>query len=253
VNVESVEVFFDATDPMLVAFVDALIAFEARQEFSGKAFVGYASLRFTGPTSALIGMQRAPLTCAVEVSGLKDVTGSAEMVAFAESLGLNRNFGGILHWGQRNNSTSADVEHRFGDRADAPGGPLGIWRSALSSLTDNGRLDGCSSAFTRRTGLEVVQPVIGQFSSTPDSPLQGNVFTLTWDCMHNPPGTEVTLEIIAPDGSTASSGQLPLVGMLDNLVTMSGTYSVTLTAALHVSSATRTGTRALQVLVPGIE
>ena len=53
VNVDSVEVFFDAVDDRLIAFVDALIAFEMIQEFQGKAFVGYASLRFTGPTRAL--------------------------------------------------------------------------------------------------------------------------------------------------------------------------------------------------------
>ncbi len=50
VNADSIEVFFEATDPMLIAFIDALIAFEIRQEYAGKAFLGYASLRFTGKT-----------------------------------------------------------------------------------------------------------------------------------------------------------------------------------------------------------
>ena len=52
VNVDSIEVFFDATNPMLVAYVDALLAFEVAQERIGRAFVGYFSLRFTGPTDA---------------------------------------------------------------------------------------------------------------------------------------------------------------------------------------------------------
>jgi hypothetical protein len=250
VNVDSVEVFFDATDPMLIAFVDALIAFEARQEFSGNAFVGYASLRFTSTTTALIGPEQAPLTCVVEVAGLTDVRGSAQMVAFAESLALNRNFNGILHWGQRNNSTAADIEHRFGDRAEAPGGPLGAWRNALSSLTDNGRLDGCSSAFTRRTGLEVVQPAVGQVTSAPPSPSLGDVFTVSWDCAHNPAGTEVLVTIRAPDGSQTSSGPLPLTGQLNTPATMPGTYQVYLTAALQAPSGeTRQDSRAFDVMV----
>jgi hypothetical protein len=149
VNVDSIEVFFDATDPMLVAFVDALIAFEIRQEFRGRAIVGYVSLRFTARTRALLGMQRFPVSCAVEVAGLKDVTGTTELIDFAIALSRDRNFRGILHWGQRNPSTAADIEFRFGD-------DLRVWREALARITDNGRLDGFSSGFTRRVGLEVV-------------------------------------------------------------------------------------------------
>ena len=48
-----------------------LLAFEIAQEVAvvPSAFVGYISLRFTGPTRALLGQQRFPLSCAVEVSG----------------------------------------------------------------------------------------------------------------------------------------------------------------------------------------
>jgi hypothetical protein len=49
----------------------------------------------------------------------------------------------------------ADVQRLFG-RADTPdNGSLGAWRRALGIVTDGGRLDGFSSSFTRRTGLEV--------------------------------------------------------------------------------------------------
>ena len=103
INVDSVEVFFDATDPMLIAYVDSLLNFEIGQEvLAGKAAVGYASLRFTGPTRALIGPERFPLTCVVEVAALVDVRGSQEMVDFATMLALDGNFNAILHWGQRN-------------------------------------------------------------------------------------------------------------------------------------------------------
>jgi hypothetical protein len=149
VNVESVEVFFDATDDRLTAFIDTLIAFEMNQEFNGKAFVGYASMRFMQPTRALIGMQRWPLTCAVEVACLKDVSGGQELVDFAVAWARNPNSGAILHWGQRNDARRAETEQIFGR-------DLSVWRQALARITDNDSLNAFSSEFTRRTGLEVV-------------------------------------------------------------------------------------------------
>jgi hypothetical protein len=155
VNVQSIEVFFDATDPMLIAFVDALLAFEIGQEVTlGHAFVGYISMRFTGQTRALLGPQKFPLSCAVEVAGLADVAGTKELIDFASTLALDNNFKGILHWGQHNESTRAHIQERFGDPAVDPGSPMARWRNALKFITDNGNLDGYSSAFTRRTGLE---------------------------------------------------------------------------------------------------
>jgi hypothetical protein len=156
VNVDSIEVFFEATDPMLIAFVDALLAYEIRQEFEGKAFVGYISLRFTRKTRALIGPARWDRTCVAEIAGLKDVSGVTELIDFAISLSRNRNFKGILHWGQRNESDVGDIEFRFGDRNDPRNGDLGRWREALARITDRGQRDGFSSDFTRDTGLEVI-------------------------------------------------------------------------------------------------
>jgi hypothetical protein len=113
-------------------------------------------LRFTGPTNALIGQQRFPLSCAVEVAGLRDVDGVTELIDYAISQALDPNFQGILHWGQRNESKRFQIEDRFGGRPGNPTGSLNRWRQALNRITDNGRLQGFSSAFTRRTGLEDV-------------------------------------------------------------------------------------------------
>ena len=93
-NVASIEVFFDALDSRLVAFIDALIAFEIKQELMGKAFLGYASLRFMGRTAAHLGMQRYPITCSIEVAGLKDMSGSQELVDYAHRLARHPDWGG---------------------------------------------------------------------------------------------------------------------------------------------------------------
>ena len=154
VNVDSVEVFFDAVDDRLIAFVDALIAYEIMQEFQGKACVGYASLRFMGRTSARLGMQKYATTCSVEVACLKDVSGGQEMVDYAASLALNPNIGGILHWGQHNDATAADIQRLFGDISSPTNGHLGAWRQALADITDGGSRARFSNDFTRWTGLE---------------------------------------------------------------------------------------------------
>jgi len=147
VNVDSIEVFFDAADDRLIAFIDSLIGFEIMQELQGKAFVGYASLRFTGPTRAMIRMERWPTSCAVEVACLKDVGGGEEMIDYAVSWALNPNSGAKLHWGQRNDADRRDVERAFP--------AIFAWRRALARIVGDGPRDGFSSAFTRRTGLEV--------------------------------------------------------------------------------------------------
>lgn len=149
-NVDSVEVFFPASDSRLLAFVDALLAFEIQQEIQGKAFLGYASLRFMGPSRAFLGEQRGSgneLTCAIEIACLRDMKGSQEVVDFATALALNRNYGALLHWGQKNTYTKADVEVRFGVDLDR-------WRQALATVTAPD--DRFSSDFSRRTGLEIV-------------------------------------------------------------------------------------------------
>lgn len=155
VNVQSIEVFFDAAKPMLLAFVEALLTFEIGQEINqGRAFVGYISLRFMGPTRALLGPQKFPVTCAVEVAGLADVVGTKELIDFAVTLALNPNFRAKLHWGQRNDSNRAQIETCLGNPAADPSSPMAKWRTALRELTKNGQLTGFSSEFTRRTGLE---------------------------------------------------------------------------------------------------
>lgn len=149
VNVDSVEVFFEATDTRLIAFVDALLTFETQQELHGKACVGYVSLRFTGPTRAMLGMQQWPRTCCIEVSCLRDVTGGEDFIDHAVALARNPNSGALLHWGQRNDWTRSEAERALGHRLEQ-------WRDVLAQLTDQGARDGFSSAFTQQTGLEVL-------------------------------------------------------------------------------------------------
>lgn len=249
VNVDSIEVFFDATDPMLIAYVDALLAFEIGQEVRrGNAFVGYISLRFTGPTRAMIGQQRFPLSCAVEVAGLRDVRGVRELSDFAIALALDGNFKGILHWGQRNESTRDHLQQRFGDTFANQSGRLRKWRNALSRITQNGKLDGFSSTFTRDTGLEIVTPIIGNLSAS--AATRPQPFTVSLNCDQNPPETEIRLEVTGPNGAQSSFAGLPRVGQQQVPTAESGVYSVSLVAAIDLGGERRQVARQVSVAIP---
>ncbi|WP_127571984.1 hypothetical protein [Georgenia faecalis] len=250
VNVSSMEAFFDARDPRLVAFVDALIAFETNQELHGRAFVGYASLRFTGPSRATLGMAQFGTSCSVEVAGLNDVDGGAQLVDFAQRLALNPNVGALLHWGQENAATAADVERGFGDSAAAPGGPLGSWRAVLARLTDNGRLDGFSSAATRAWGLEVVAPVAGSIAVDDLAPGVGRPISLRWDCAANPPSARLRLQDFAAT-EVRELGTHPLQGEIAHTFTTPGTHRVLLTVSTGTGGDLRTAHTGVTVTVTG--
>lgn len=249
INVDSIEVFFDAADPMLIAFVDSLLLFEIAQEVSqGRAMVGYISLRFTGPTHATLGEQRSTISCAVEVAGLRDVAGTTPLIDFAISLARNPAFNAILHWGQRNPSDVSNIERRFGDTAVSPSGPLHHWRAALSRLTDNGRLDGFSSAFTRQTGLEVVTPLIGEWSATGTT--TADPIEVQWNWANNPPGTAIEVWVTGPGagGGTSGPGQ-PLSGHRQFQAPVAGTYIVGIQAVLTFAGEQRTAIDQTTVVV----
>ena len=213
INVDSVEVFFDATDPMLPAFIDCLLAFEKRQQFQGKAAVGYASLRYTGPTRATIGMQRYPVTCSVEVACLRDVEGSSEMVEWASKVARNANFKGILHWGQRNDSTVEEIQNRFGDAPSLPGGRLGEWRNVLSRFTSNGLHYAFSSSYSMRLGLEVVSPKITSLEADQVTIRFGEDARVRWRAAENPFGfCWPRLDVHTATGQVASYHLYTMVG-----------------------------------------
>jgi len=250
VNVRSTEVFFEATDPALIAFVDRLLQFEITQEFqSGFSVAGYISLRFCGQTDAAIGQEAFPRTVAVECSGLADEMGSTQFVDFAVALAQDPNIKGRLHWGQQNNSTQQQIEFRFGDApfSSNPTDGLRIWRETLSLLTKNGALDGFSSAFTRHAGLEIVQPIVGTLVvSAPPSGSNPNC-SLQWNCTDNPPGTIVSLDILSPSMAVTPHNGLPLAGTMTFVANESGPWIATLRLSLTRNGETRDAATALSI------
>jgi hypothetical protein len=250
VNVDSLEVFFDSLDDRLIGFVDALINFEQQLEYGGKATLGYASIRFTMPSQALLGMQKHPITAAVEVACLKDVTGGEDLVTFASTLARDPNFNALVHWGQRNDYTLDEVQHRYGDGINAPPGDLGAWRAALASITANGRLDGFSNAFTRRTGLEVVSPKVGSVTADVAQAALDQTVTISWNAVDNPAGTTLSLIVAAENGAQLELfGNLSLQGSQTYQIAQHGVHHFTVQTSYTFSSETRVGSMTQDVQV----
>lgn len=197
-------------------------------------------------------MEQFTRTCSVEVSGLKDVIGSTALINFALTLALNPNFSGVLHWGQRNTATMDDIQRIFGDAPGQPSGNLHTWRNVLSSLSDNGRLDGFSSAFTRQVGLEIVSPLVSSFTLQ-EPPTAGGPILLDWDCSHNPPPPRTTARIswTTPSGALGSQN-VGLSGSSQPVVTdaQKGVYKFVLTATTTLNGESRQTTQTLSVTVP---
>jgi len=218
---DSIEIFFDATDPKLVDFID-LVLIRVRQlengELSGgpEAFGGYISLRFMAQSEAHIAMQKWPRTCSIEIAGLSRVEGTEPFLKRIEADAVD--FRAVLHWGQRNNWSMKDVEGVY-----VPAGPWGAlfkWRAALSELTDHGRYDVFSTDFSKQMGLEITDPIVGSFSVAPTEGCANEQTTIAWEAIRNPPETQAFL-VIKPEKGNPT--RLPLG-------TLSGNRSVTLVA-----------------------
>ena len=193
---DSLEVFFDASNYQLTAFIDKVLQRVAEFE-SGEltgtpmVFGGYIAVRFMTGSAALLAMQQSPHVASLEIAGLLDAPGTTDLLKRFEADAVD--LGGRIHWGQRNDLDMKQVEQGY-DPA-SPNGRLYRWRKVLSSLTDNGRLNVFSTQFSRDRGLEVVQPLVGSMTVSPTNVAAGDVVQVDWAAAANPPGTVASLEI----------------------------------------------------------
>jgi len=149
-NADSIEVAFDAGTDLGVRFINESLIPRTNQLVDGKltgkpmAFGGYASMRFTGRTEALIGIQKWDRTCVIEVAGLRELSGIGPLLDQLESDA--KTMGATVHWGQRNQMTRADVDAMYSG--------IERWRGVLARLSSGGDPQTFSSAYTRAAGLE---------------------------------------------------------------------------------------------------
>jgi hypothetical protein len=140
---DSVEAFFDVgtLDHLNLDKVDGLLS----TIDATAAVAGYLSLRFMGPTQAILGMQQAALNCSIEVSLIRGVLYNDKVMRAIETYTLDN--GGRLHWGQRNDLlTAMQLNETMYPR-------LTSWRNVRSALTRQGTLHTFDNSFTARCGL----------------------------------------------------------------------------------------------------
>jgi hypothetical protein len=143
----------------------------------------------------------------------------------------------------------AHIQARFGDSQASPTGRLRRWRQALSRVTDNGRLDGFSSNFTRFVGLEIVLPQIQSFAAQPTNTAVGQIVTVDWDCGNNPAAVEIELEILSPSAVRTLHSGLGRTGQIQFVASETGTYNLRLTAVLRLNAESRRTNRGATVSV----
>jgi hypothetical protein len=179
---DSIELFFDATKPDFVGFVDYLLAEVRALADDGKGWGGYVSLRFMAKSHSSLAMQRWPVTVSMEIATLSKASGAATLMARIEEESLSR--GAILHWGQRNNRGQADIEkHIFMDP----------WRAALSEVSAHGRLANFSTEFSRHKGLEITVPKVYALTALLEEGCEHEMTRVYYDGFDNPPGTRLEL------------------------------------------------------------
>jgi hypothetical protein len=150
----SAEFFFDASSEEYLGFIDEVIALV---QLHSPVF-GFMGIRFTPGATALIAMQRFPMTVSVEVatarSRLKDVYGTF-WTQLHQAANKRR---AIPHWGQEFRQSAPDIEAHYGQN-------LLTWRRMLSELSIDGPST-FSTTFSQEIGLEPKgAPATGIFDS----------------------------------------------------------------------------------------
>ena len=150
-QMDVLEIAFDIRpgEPYLFDFVADVFAESDRLYAQNTPAAFGMSLRFTGKTKALLGMQQWDRTCIVEVFVLRGVAASARFITTVYQLAERHR--GILHWGLMNELTAAQVRNHYPR--------LSEWRQALHRIIEegHGRSQTFQSTFSVTRGLEPEQ------------------------------------------------------------------------------------------------
>ena len=139
------EFHFDAAGGAYLAFIGDAIRLARQQDGNGLVF-GYIGIRFTPAASALLAMQKYPLTASVEVATARSRVDDVYAGFWSALHDAARARQGIPHWGQQFRHTAGELEALYGAR-------LRRWRAALADVC-HGAPEVFSTAFSRDKGLE---------------------------------------------------------------------------------------------------
>jgi hypothetical protein len=142
------ELAFDTFRGEHLTFVDDAMALLDQKRSQGMVLGGWFSLRFVGPSRAILSPQRSARTCMIEFVGLRSLNSTEPLLNALEQLGTDDKHGGIQHWGMFSvpNLSKSDVTSAY-PRLDT-------WRRVRRELSNGGTIHTFENAFSARVGLD---------------------------------------------------------------------------------------------------
>ncbi len=140
----AVELAFDTRYDDHLKFLDDVMVMLDTQFKQANVLGGWISLRFCGPSRAILSPQRSARTCMVEVTGVTTVKGTQTILDEMERLGALHN--ATPHWAMFTSFPAARVASAF-PRLDT-------WRRIRGQLTNGGTQQTFDNQFTQSAGLE---------------------------------------------------------------------------------------------------
>jgi len=143
----AIELAFDAAKGGHVSFLDEASQILDQRRDQGLVLGGYISLRFVGPSRAILSPQQSGRTCMIEITGLRSLNSTAPLLNELEILGTRRH-GAIQHWGMFSppNLVAADLPPAY-PRLDT-------WRRVHREISGAGAIHTFENTFSTRVGLD---------------------------------------------------------------------------------------------------
>jgi hypothetical protein len=142
----ALEVAFDTSSGAYLTFVDEAMMLLDQRRQQGLVLSGWFSLRFVGPSRAILSPQQSARTCMVELVGLRSMNSTAPLLDELEKLAIRH--GGIQHWAMFGipNLAAGSLPRAY-PRLDT-------WRRVRREISSNGTIRTFENTFSARLGLD---------------------------------------------------------------------------------------------------
>lgn len=129
----------------LFAFIDDFLSLVGRLFQEGTPVAAILSMRFTGKTNAILGMQQFARTCSVEIGAVRGFAALPEFTRRLHQIAAEHD--ALPHWGQLHEISEGQVRGLYPE--------LSTWRQSLQTIVAGG--GSTASAATFRSAFSVIR------------------------------------------------------------------------------------------------